>query len=554
MTTTKESFFNATTERTKMPKYLATIFFGKPWFYISGLHFNLLFALFLLIAYNLPFARKLWSISPSFLFVAGGLFCALMLLCAAVSLLFNKYTAKPLAVFFCILNALVFYFMSAYNTPIDKIMLLNVIQTDIYEIQDLLGLKLLVFLLLLGFLPSLIILKTKIDYGNVKRSLFSSAVVIAVSAALCAAVMLSNYTTTEQFFRSHRDTKYYLLPVNYVSASFSVWKMRRKSKHSFITVADDAKLNRYWNNPKKNLIVFVVGETARAANFSLGGYHRPTNAPLDKYRQEIVYYGNTTACGTSTAIAVPCMFSPNGRQNFTIGSEEYTENLLDILQKTGYKVLWRENNTGCKNNCNRVEIEDFCTQKSCFDEIMLTNFSTKVKQTDKDTLVVMHQTGSHGPAYFEHYPKEAARWSPVCQTENFNRCSAAELINVYDNTIYYTSLFLRKVIDELTSLSDEYNVALIYASDHGESLGENGIYLHAHPYETAPVYQKKIPLLIWLPDNSAKAFGLNRNCLKNAAQQPYSHDNLFHSVLGLAGIETIAYTPALDIFSGCRKQ
>ena len=207
-------------------------------------------------------------------------------------------------------------------------------------------------------------MKIRIDYGNLKQGLLSTATVIAASATLCAAVMLGNYTATEQFFRNHRDAKYYLVPVNYISASLSVWKMRRKSDHPFVTIADDAKLNRYWNNGKKNLFVLVVGETARAANFSLGGYGRPTNAPLDKHRREIVYYGDTTACGTSTAVAVPCMFSRSGRKNFKVGSEEYTENLLDVLQKAGYKVLWRENNTGCKNNCDRVEIEDFCTNVS----------------------------------------------------------------------------------------------------------------------------------------------------------------------------------------------
>lgn len=537
-----------------MSKYLQTIFSAKPWFCISGFRFNLLFALFLLAAYNLPFARKLWSISPSVSFVVGGFFCAFMLLCAAVALLFNKYTAKPMAIFVCILNALVFYFMNAYNTPIDKIMLLNVIQTDIYEVQDLLGSNLMIYLVFLGFLPSFIIMKIRIDYGNFKSGLLSAVVIIVASAVLCAVVMFGNYSVTEHFFHNHRDAKYYLVPVNYIGASLSVWKIRRKSNLQFVTIADDAKLNRYWNNGKKNLFVLVVGETARAANFSLGGYGRQTNAPLDKHRREIVYYGDTTACGTSTAVAVPCMFSRNDRENFRIGSERYAENLLDVLQKTGYKVLWRENNTGCKNNCDRVEIENFCTKKSCFDEIMLTNFSAKVRQTGKDIFVVMHQAGSHGPAYFERYPSEAIRWLPVCKTENLSRCSVGELVNVYDNTVYYTSMFLSKVMDELIALSDEYNVALLYASDHGESLGENGIYLHAQPYENAPAYQKKIPMLVWLPDSSVLAFGINRHCLEKAAGQPHSHDNLFHSVLGLAGIETINYEPALDVFSDCRNQ
>ena len=183
------------------------LLFGQHLQQLVHVPFILEIALFLLAAYNLPFARTLWSISTSVSYVAGGLFCAFTLLCAAVSLLFNRYTAKPLAIFFCILNALVFYFMSAYNTPIDKIMLLNVVQTDIYEVQDLLGLKLLTFLVLLGILPALIILKIRIDYGNLKRGLLSAAAVIAASAALCAAVMLGNYTTTEQFFRNQRDDK-----------------------------------------------------------------------------------------------------------------------------------------------------------------------------------------------------------------------------------------------------------------------------------------------------------------------------------------------------------
>ena len=165
----------------------------------------------------------------------------------------------------------------------------------------------------------------------------------------------------------------------------------------------------------------------------------------------------------------------------------------------------------------------------------------------------MHQTGSHGPAYFEHYPKETEQWSPVCTTENLSSCTKEELINVYDNTVYYTSIFLSKIMDELNKLSDEYNVALIYASDHGESLGEKGIYLHAQPYDTAPDYQKDIPMLIWLPQDSAKAFGVDIACLKKAAKKPHSHDNLFHSALGLAGIKTNIYNPNLDIFASCKK-
>lgn len=523
------------------------------WFNLSGTKFNFIFSGFLLLAYNIPFAQKLWMIKPSVLFIICGLLCVFLLFCISTTLLFNKYSAKPLSILLCIINSFVLYFMVSYNTPIDKVMLLNVIQTDVYEVQDLLSFRMLIYFLLFGILPSYLIFKTQINYGNFKSEFISAVKIILSAAILCGIIMLSGYQTTDDVFHNHRDTKYYLSPVNYIGAGLSVAKMRRKSNHPFVVVAPDAKLDKYWTNEKKNLFVFVVGETARAANFSLGGYERPTNAPLNKHLSDIVYYSDATACGTSTAVALPCMFSPYERKDFKIGTEEYTENMLDILDKSGYKVLWRENNTGCKNNCDRVEIEDFCTKKTCLDEILLRNFAEKIQQNKENTFVVMHQTGSHGPAYFEHYPKETEQWSPVCTTENLSSCTKEELINVYDNTVYYTSIFLSKIMDELNKLSDEYNVALIYASDHGESLGEKGIYLHAQPYDTAPDYQKDIPMLIWLPQDSAKAFGVDIACLKKAAKKPHSHDNLFHSALGLAGIKTNIYNPNLDIFASCKK-
>lgn len=532
---------------------LKIIISSHPFFSLSKFWFNLLFALFMLLAYNLPFAQKLWSITPSFWFTLGGIICTYLLLCIATTILFNKYTLKPLSIVLCLLNSFVFYFMITYNTPIDKIMFLNALQTDIYEVQDLLGLRMLCFVIFLGLLPAWLIFKTKINFDGFKKNIIKSMLTIVISGLICAAILLGNLSTTDNFFRNHRDAKYYLTPINYMSASIAVLKMRNNSSHEFVTIANDAKFEKSWKNNKKNLFVFVVGETARAANFSLRGYNRPTNAPLNKYLKDIIYYQDASSCGTSTSVSLPCMFSKDGRNDYEIGSEEYSENLLDVLKKTGYKVLWRENNTGCKNNCDRVEIEDFCTKKTCFDEILLTNFANKVTSFEKNTFVVMHQTGSHGPAYFAHYPKEAEIYQPVCQTENLSSCTIEELVNVYDNTVYYTSVFLGKLIEELQALSKEYNVALFYASDHGESLGENGIYLHAQPYENAPIYQKDVPMFIWLPEETAQNLSINRQCLQKAVKKPHSHDNLFHSVLGLSDIKTTDYHSELDVFSTCRQ-
>ena len=521
-------------------------------FQIPSDWFNFFFAIFTVMAYNGVFFRQLWEVRNGWGVRIGTAVVLVLALNIVYNLLFYRRTTKPLAVLLTLINAFVLYFMVNYNAVIDKVMLLNVIQTDVYEVEDLFGGTSLYYIMLFGVLPSLLIILLPLNYDSFswKKRLVN----ISGSVLLAGAVIGIGGKTSEALLRN-KPIRYALVPSNYIGSTISVIKMQKKnSSHPFVKIAEDASRTDYWhNNGKKNLFIFIVGETARADSFSLNGYERDTAAPLKPYLEELINFSNVTSCGTSTAVSVPCMFSKDGRRNFKPGSEEYTENFLDVLERLDFKVFWRENNTGCKNNCDRVEIEDFCTKKTCFDEILLTNFSEKIRQSGKDVFVVMHQTGSHGPAYFEHYPKEAERWRPVCKTENLSRCSTEELMNVYDNTVYYTSIFLNKVIKKLSSLSDEYNVALIYASDHGESLGENGIYLHAQPYETAPDFQKEIPMLVWLPDASADAFGIDRGCLQKASAKPHSHDNLFHSVLGLAGIETADYDPALDIFSGCRK-
>lgn len=537
-----------------MLKKLARFFKQKYFFETTLWNYTLFYALFLLAAYNYAFFKKLYDINSGVVFMTAATLCTYFILIACCTLLFFRHTVKTLSIAFALINSFVFYFMITYHTPVDKVMMLNTLRTDVYEVQDLLGIRMGIFVLFFGLLPAFLICKTNIIISDIRSVLVNKAALLVISLAAAGGIMLGGYRATDDFFHNHRDAKYYLIPVNYISASISVFKMRRKADHPFVTIADDAVIKKYWNNDKKNLIILVVGETARAANFSLRGYHRPTNAPLDTHKDELLYFRDVTACGTSTAVAVPCMFSKDGRQNFKIGSEEYTENLLDVLSKTGYKVIWRENNTGCQNNCDRVELEDFCTKKSCFDEILLTSLTEKIRSTDKDTAVVMHQTGSHGPAYYAHYPRSAEIYKDTCKTEVLSSCGRQELINTYDNTIYYTSEFLSRLISELKTLADEYNIMLLYSSDHGESLGENGIYLHAAPYDTAPKVQKDVPLLIWASDETLQNFGIDRACMENKLSQPFSHDNIFHSVLGFAGIQSDVYQSGLDLFAGCRKK
>lgn len=521
---------------------------------VNSLAYNFLLSFLLLFAYNGIFLQKLYAVTGSgWDFVSVNLIVFLFLFTACNLLLWPK-TAKPLAAFFLITNAVCLYFMSNYHIAIDKIMLLNALETDSAEAADLFNKKFFAFLLIGGVLPAVFFCRLKIRFAPLRQEFLVRLGLTAAGLAVAAAVIFPNYKYAAQFLRNNRSLRYQLLPVNYVGAVISAVKIASRTHHEPVLVGRDAVFRPYWQNGKPVLIVLVVGETARAKNFSLGGYPRDTNRDLLPYAGDLFYFANTVSCGTSTAVSLPCMFSAAGRRDFKPGSEVYTENLLDIFARTGYRVLWRENNSGCKNNCNRVETETFCRNYACKDEILLKDFVAKAKSLDGNALIVLHQQGSHGPAYYHRYPAAFERYAPACQTEDLSLCPQSEIINAYDNSIAYTSHILAETVRRLKELSDRYNVIMLYVSDHGESLGENGIYLHAAPYMIAPEEQTRIPMLVWLDPDNADALRIDRECLRKKTAGSWSHDNVFHTLLGLGGIETSVYNPALDLISGCRKK
>jgi len=162
----------------------------------------------------------------------------------------------------------------------------------------------------------------------------------------------------------------------------------------------------------------------------------------------------------------------------------------------------------------------------------------------------VHQIGSHGPSYYLRYPRALEKFKPACQTSNFFDCTKEEIINAYDNSIAYTD----KVTADLIALlkkQKHINTSMIYISDHGESLGENGLYLHGAPYFMAPKEQTMVPMIVWLSDTYQGLTGIKPECLKANSMQGYSHANLFHSLLGMAGVRTVEYKPSLDIFNPC---
>jgi lipid A ethanolaminephosphotransferase len=317
----------------------------------------------------------------------------------------------------------------------------------------------------------------------------------------------------------------------------------------------DPEARREPSDGAKNIIVFILGEAARAENFSLNGYARDTNPELAK--RDVISFSDVAASGTSTAMSVPVMFSHKTR-GYSVDRLEKMENVVDLLKQAGYDVLWYENDDGCKGVCARVKTvvpdpktnPEFCDGTTCHDEVMLEGFEERLRGFGGDAFVAFHIIGSHGPAYYKRYPKEFEKFTPTCETSELQDCARGNIVNTYDNTILYTDYFIGRVIDVLKKFP-KARASVIYVSDHGESLGENGIYLHGMPYAIAPEQQRKVPMTVWMNDAARKY--IDYDCLKSRRTEELSHDNLFHSVLGLAEVQSKLYEKGLDIFAGCAK-
>jgi len=302
----------------------------------------------------------------------------------------------------------------------------------------------------------------------------------------------------------------------------------------------------------------VVGETARAANFALNGYARSTNPELA--RLDVINFPHATACGTSTEVSLPCMFSPFGRAAYDASRIRRHESLPQLLGRTGLRVIWVDNQSGCKGVCDGLEFHDvshqqiagLCADGHCYDEVLLHTLKSIAAGASTDTMVILHQIGNHGPAYFRRYPPQLKRFEPACERQELRLCSRDEIVNAYDNAIAYTDRFLADTIRFLGDVRSRFDVALLYVSDHGESLGELGLYLHGMPFAIAPREQLEVPMLWWIPAESARGIDVDIACLRERATRQASHDNIYHSLLGLLAVRTQRYRSDLDVFHGCR--
>lgn len=475
------------------------------------------------------------------------------------------YVRRPLLALLLLISASCSYFMLQYNVLIDRSMVQNFFETNQAEFGAYLSMPLLLTILVLGVLPAaaMVVLPIQKAGPPLHTALWWLGHVL-VALAVLATVALTFYKDYASLLRNHRHIKDQVLPSNFVRNTHSYLKRKyRATSQPLRAVAQDATRSATAAGQRPKLVLVVVGETARAQNFQLNGYPRATN-PVLSLHDNVVSFKSVTSCGTATAISLPCMFSRMTRQQYDEVRAATEENLLDILQRTGVQVLWRNNNNGgCKGVCARVPFDDMpalkiaeqCVNKdgTCYDDVLLHQLSTRIDAMQGDALIVLHQLGSHGPNYFERYPAHDKVFSPTCDSNQIHKCSNEALTNTYDNTLVYTDRMLGRTIDLLQRHADRRDVAMVYVSDHGESLGERGMYLHGTPYIMAPEEQTRVPMVMWFSPAFAQNAGLHLPCLRhNADHKDYSHDHFYHSMLGLFGVQSSVYQPALDVLDACR--
>lgn len=521
-------------------------------------------ALFIVAADNLAFwdtVTRATALDEHRFAIFASLFAILFFtLTIVLSLAVNTRLLKLLTAGLLMLAAGTGFFMTEYGIVVDPSMIRNVMATQVREAAPLLTHDFYVHVALFGVLPAAGFVLLPLGGVPLRRALAARGVAIAVSATLLVGTLYVNYGAVSFFGHQHHSARLLMNP-GYPLYSYIHYLLRADDEPPAERASLGARLTASALTAERpTLFVLVLGETARADRFSLNGYERDTNEYTRGHGA--INFGHVNSCGTSTADSLPCLFSHLGRTTFTHAKAAAYDNLFTLLGGLGVDVFWRDNSTGCKDICDPDHFAEFaartdptlCDSTGCIDEILLDDIDGMATNRQRDHFIVLHQRGSHGPAYYTDTPRWSKRFLPECDLPNLRNCDLALINNAYDNTIVYTDYILSRVIEFLESQSEDFETAMLYVSDHGESLGENGLYLHGFPYAIAPAEQTHVPMLFWASPEFLADRRIDAQCVESAADRELSHDTIFHSLLALFRVETPYYERQLDMFAPCRAE
>lgn len=500
---------------------------------IKASYFALLFSFINLVLYHYPFFKFVFgNIDVKSL---NGILLLISLIIAAILanafffylvLFLLRKVGKWLMALFFIINAIAVYFVNTYGVIIDETMIGNVLNTNYEESSSFFSFGLVLYIILIGIIPSILLFRIKFVRVKPKKFLIH----IFLTLIVLVFIAFANASNWLWIDKNSKTLGGLAMPWSY-AVNISLFYKHKSEKNEKEILLPNATIK----NTEKSVFVLVIGESARSENFSLYGYKKETNPLLSKI--ENVHHYNAQSCATYTTAGLKCILEHKD-------TGDLYEILPNYLFRNDVEVIWRSTNWGeppvhVKNFDNKEALRENCEGESCeFDEILLKGLTEQVLASKKDKiLVVLHTSTSHGPTYFKKYPAQFEKFSPVCKSVELANCTQEELINAYDNTIVYTDYILATLIDDLKHL-EGYNSSMIFISDHGESLGENNLYMHGIPASIAPKEQLDIPFIVWLSDDSRK--------LKDS--QEYSQHNIFHSVLDFLAVDSPIYDSNMSIF------
>lgn len=530
---------------------------------MSGLALTLASASFIMVAYNVMFWRyavEIFSGRPLQMVVFGA---AVWTLTVLTMLLFGfRWLQKPVIVLLFIVSAVASYYQDNLGAIIDREMIQNAMSTTTNESSALITTRFILTVAVWGVLPALLVIWVRVQPRPFWRDLLTWPLRVALCFALFAGLLFSDYKAYSAVLRDRREMMSNYQPGATIAAVTRYGKMMARARNVVVEPLgrDAVKGPLLAAATKPVLTVVFVGETTRAQNWGLNGAAQDTTPELRK--RGVINFTDVSSCGTSTAVSLPCMMSVYTRDEYSYQKQVSTENLLDVLNTAGVSIQWLDNNAGDYDLAKRTggmkmmtaEVDPAaCLSGECTDAVFIKPIANVLATITEDTVLVIHMIGNHGPAYYMRYPPEFEKFKPACRTPEFAKCTPAEIVNAYDNAILFADKVLSQTIDMMQA-QDRVIPSMLYVSDHGESLGEDGLYLHAAPRFLAPDVQTKVPMVLWMSEAYKTTLGLTDACLAAQADKPTSQDAIFSTVLGLMDISTSVRDPALDLTQGCRVQ
>ena len=507
--------------------------------------------------------------SASAIGFAALLFVMILGLHMLLAVLTNRWTVKPVLSLLIIASAAASFYTNAFGIYLDPSMIRNVVRTDIVEARELLSWRFLLHMLGFAGLPLFMLWRVRIVHRPLGRAVLVRFGFLLLGLSLTLGAVFASFQQFSSVMRNHKELRYLITPANLLWSVGNVIATEAKSAAKpKQAIGLDAQLGAIAAKRTKPLmVVLVVGETVRAANWGLNNAARQTTPRLAQI--DLINFSQVKSCGTNTEVSLPCMFAPIGRRQYDEATIRGSDSLLQVVNRAGVAVHWRDNQSGCKGVCEGLPIEfvkpanapDFCDADRCLDEGLLVGVEARLiaakariagAQSPITQLLVLHQLGNHGPAYYKRYPKAFSQFVPECRSDDLHQCSIQEITNAYDNAIVYTDHILANLITQLKMQEAEVDSAVIYVSDHGESLGENGLFLHGIPYAIAPIVQTHVPMVMWASAGLSRATATDMSCVKAKGKEPIAHDHLFHTILGLLDVTTTLYDRNYDVGASCR--